>query len=146
MDPVTDPTAPTRVQSRLAPPTAQFLAQMGRDSFKGSAPALNDVLGKMLTVSTAVLGAGLAGAIGFKTEAVPFWGVLVALVLVLGSLVATLAGLYPREWSARLNVPADVLDAETAVIGHKARCLRWAFRLLVSAFVTAIGCVAWARL
>lgn len=129
-----EPSAPIRVQSRLASARDQFLLQWGRESLKQSVPAINDVLAKLLPLLAALFGGALV--VIEKSVVTSNCGVVV-LVLLLLSLCAVLAGLYPRRWGVGSDLD-NVLTVELRAADRKALFLRIAFALLALAFVAVI--------
>lgn len=128
---------------RLATPWEEFLLGQARESFKQSVPSLNDVLGKLLTLNTALIGAGI---VALKEQILPFWGGVVAIALVLASLGATLAGLFPHSWTVRPNDPDEIYRIERAVAEWKTWCLRLAFGGLGAGLLASLLSLVIARI
>jgi hypothetical protein len=125
------PTVPKRTGERL-PWIDKFFLTWGPESLKQSVPALNDVLGKLITLNSALIGGGFVGA---KGEVLPFGWTVAAIGFLIVSLVASLWGIYPRGWDVNLNNPNEIRAAEYGAIRRKSYCLATAFGALVVAFL-----------
>ncbi|MFO0937678.1 MAG: hypothetical protein U0798_14320 [Gemmataceae bacterium] len=80
-------------QARLATPDETFYAERGKQYFLQAIPTLNDVLGKLLTLATALAGGGLV--IGNGTVISKPVGVVVVFLFII-SIVFSLVGLWPN--------------------------------------------------
>ncbi len=122
------------VKGKCASAWDQFFLNWGQETLKGSVPAINDALGKMLTLTSALIGGGF---VALKGDIIPFnWGVA-AVSCLMASLIAALIGLMPVSRRVMLNNPASIRDAEESAGDRKQWCLMASFVLLVAGFALA---------
>lgn len=114
----------------------EFFLEWGLESLKGTAPAINDALQRIVVLDTALIGGGFVAA---KGDVLPFWGAVLTLLVLVVSLVASLWGIYPRGRDVNLLDPDDIQANEYDAINRKARMLRIAFIAIAGAFLVAIA-------
>jgi len=115
----------------------KFFLAWGLESLKGSVPALNDSLQKIVVLDTALIGGGL---VGVKEGVLLHWWALVTLLILVVSLVAALYGAFPRGRNVNLLDPDDIKNNEYEAINRKYCALRIAFiALAVGLFIAVVS-------
>jgi hypothetical protein len=109
--------------------------EAGREAAKNTVPTLNDMLGKLVTLDTALIGGGLVVA---KGETLPFWVAVAVLVLLLVSLGAALSGLWPRRAVLNLGDLEQIEAFDREVIHRKTDALTCAGIAFAAAVTLAV--------
>ena len=123
--------------SRKITPHEAWLHECAKKAFEGSVPALNDFLGKLLTLTTALIGGGF---LIVKNEVMGKGFSASALFTMLFSLTITIWGLMPKATlmqSPFTNV-ADYQKFEKKVSNRKAACIKAACASLLLAILISI--------
>lgn len=117
MPAATEPdTAPPPLTGRPATDEEVFLLDWGRETYKGTIPRLNDALGRVITLSTALLG----GSIYFvKDDALPPFFRVMAMFCFLAALSAAFAGTLFRRETVRLRDPEAIRKFKDEVATHR---------------------------
>ena len=110
------------------------MVQLGSDSFKQSMPLVNDLLGKLIVLNTALLGLFT----GLKELPVPIWFRVLAICCFVLSLLVSFWGIYPRDWTVDPTVPTQIQEAYSAGVKRKAFWLTVAAICLLLGFVLAL--------
>lgn len=113
----------------------QFFLTWGLESLKGTVPALNDTLQRIILLDTALIGGGF---VVVKEGVLPHWWAIITLLLLISSLTAALWGIFPRGRSVNLLDPEDIQANEYGAINRKTRMLRVSFIALVIALLIAV--------
>lgn len=112
-----------------------YYMELSLSNRKGSIPYLNDFLGKLLTLVTALIGGGFVVARG---DVLPTWSMLIVVVLLFMALIAVLSGLMPRAWRHHPHDLAAVADAEMKTLTRKYKSIKVAVGFFIAAIAWAI--------
>lgn len=123
---------------RTATPEARFYLEWDRESVKQTAPLLNDVLQKLIVLSTALLGAFAS----LKELPVPDWGRGAAAVGFLAALAAALLGVYPRGRASVGYDPDEIKAFEDWTVRRKKRSLSLAAAFLLAGLAAGVAGIA----
>lgn len=117
-------------------PHEEAVWRAGQDAVRNTVPALNDLLGRLVTLDAALLGGGLVVARG---DVLPLWAAVPVLAALLASLFAALAGLWPRRALLDLGDLDRLRQFEADAVTRKADALTVAGLALAGAAAAAVA-------
>jgi hypothetical protein len=126
-----------RYKLRAATPAEEFYLNWGRESLKSTTPYLNDVLQKIIILTTALIGGGLLSASAKEEVLSPRWR-MAALCALIASLVTAFWGIYPHGGPKWLSDPDVVRRFEHETIDRKVYWLWWSAVLLILGLGAAV--------
>ena len=107
----------------------------GQESLKRTVPNLNDALGRLITLNTALIGGGMIVA---KGEVIPFEFGVVVLALFFASLLVAMSGLWPRKRLLRMDYLHEVERFRNEVLARKDTCMKVAGILFIIAIAASL--------
>ena len=119
----------------IASPEEVRLHELGEATRKGNVPLLNDFLGRIVTLDTALIGGGFAAA---KLDALPIWSCLTLVVLLLASLLIGMDGLRPRGHKIDTSLYLEIERIERITLARKNSELKISASLFVAAILVAV--------
>jgi hypothetical protein len=110
-----------------------FYKEWGKETLKENIATLNDAFKLFITLDTTLLSAYL----GFYEKVIvyPSWLKIVPASLVIISLIASIAGIYPAAVKVNLDIPQEVKAYKQRRSEFKGRCLVVASATLVVGFI-----------
>lgn len=111
------------------------LFALGQDIIKNSIPLLNDILSKMLTLNTAMIGGGIAAA---KADVMSPQVLLPSIATFLVALVLTLAGMLPWTMSVDMSRTEIIAELERSTRKRKLWCLYLSAGLFILGMLMAV--------
>lgn len=119
---------------RVASEEDQFLVSLGDEQIKRNLPFLNDVLRQQVTLSTALMGGGIAFlkdamATGFKVGAV---------FLFLAALIVALVGVLPHPGMIERRAPGIIARSLERALDRKRHIAYAAAGLIVAGLIVAL--------
>ena len=120
---------------RLATAQERFFVEWARDSYRQSAPFLQDTLQKLAALDAVLLGGSL---VGLRADVMHPAFCLLTILLLLCSLAAAIWGAQPLHGATLLDCDTAIRRREEQVIEKKSLWLRIAAILLLLAFAFAV--------
>lgn len=124
-----------QVEGVLADPVDVFYVEWAQETIKKNVQTLNDMLGRLVVLTTSLVGGGL---VLLNKDMIGAFPKAVALTFFLAALLAALAGLSPIRVSVDFLCADEVRQYKQATINRKWFAMMGSFTLLLAGFAVAI--------
>ena len=113
----------------------EILYASAKDAIKGSVGVLNEMLGRFITLNTALIGGGFALA---KGDVIGRTYAIAAVLLFTSSLAFSLVGVWPRAWKFDLVAIEEIKSVEYGTREWKSQMMIGAGILFFAGFIVGI--------
>jgi len=121
----------------------EFLLQWAKESKKANIALANDVLGKLLTISTTVVGGGV---IFLNKSIISTYLIGPILILFLSTLILALLGVLPYQAAVDLSSPTEIENHKSKALKNKLKYIKISSFCFIFGLLLAIGGVVYKQL